>query len=202
VTGAPLGDDVPGVKRKSQAMKLFRGKPKNREEADDGLGLFLFDDVSSALRAEKVLKGGGYDAKLVAPPANLRAGCDLAVALPRVEYPGAVRALGAHRADFKEWADTEAGSAVLADLVTTVDFGDWIMVRAANMKMTIEKSSGRIINTSGGGCPDIPYLNLELVGKKIEEAPSPRDLGFTLCGLMLDRAYRECKEWVDRQGDA
>lgn len=40
-------------------MKLFRGKRKDREEADDGLGLFLFDDVSSALKAEKVLKGGG-----------------------------------------------------------------------------------------------------------------------------------------------
>jgi len=183
-------------------MKLFQSKAKDHEEVDDGLGLFLFDDVSAALKAEKALKSGGYDAKLVAPPANLRAGCDLAVALPRVEYPGAVRALEAYHADFKEWADTEAGSAALADLVTAVDFGDWIMVRAANMKMTVEKSSGRIINTSGGGCPDIPYLNLELVGKTVWEAPPPRSLGFTLCGLMLDRAYRECKEYVERRGEA
>jgi len=66
------------------------------------------------------------------------------------------------------------------------------MVKAGNMKMSFDKSTGIIVNTSGGGCPDIPYLHIELVGRKLAEAPRPKDVGFTLCALMLDRAFEEC----------
>jgi hypothetical protein len=66
------------------------------------------------------------------------------------------------------------------------------MVKAGNMKMTYEKSSGVIVNVSGGGCPDIPYLHAELIDKRIEEAQRPKDLGFTLCAVNLDRAFDEC----------
>jgi len=31
------------------------------------------------------------------------------------------------------------------------DFGEYIMVRAANMKITFDKESGIIVNISGGG---------------------------------------------------
>ena len=65
------------------------------------------------------------------------------------------------------------------------------MVKAGNMKITYEKSSGIIVNVSGGGCPDIPYLHAELIDKRLGEAPRPKDLGFTLCALMLDRALEE-----------
>jgi len=59
------------------------------------------------------------------------------------------------------------------------------------MKMAFNKGTGVIVNASGGSCPDIPYLHIEVVGKKLTEAPRPRDLGFTLCALMLDRAMDE-----------
>ena len=36
------------------------------------------------------------------------------------------------------------------------DYGDWFMVRAANMKITVERATGNIVNVSGGGCPDVP----------------------------------------------
>ena len=65
------------------------------------------------------------------------------------------------------------------------------MVKAANMKLTFDKESGVIVNTSGGGCPDIPYLHTELLNKPLTEAPRPGNLGFTLCALMLDRAFEE-----------
>lgn len=182
-------------------MALFRHRRAPRQTGDDGLGLFLFDDVSAALKAERVLGSAGYEVSLVAPPPHLRAGCDLAVALPRVERPGAERRLRESGAESKEWADTFAGTCALADLVTTVDFGSWLMVRAGNMKMTVEKSTGRIVNTSGGGCPDIPYLNLELVGNTLAGSMRPRELGYTLCGLMLDRAYRECCDLLGQEAD-
>ena len=65
------------------------------------------------------------------------------------------------------------------------------MVKAANMKLTYEKNTGIIVNTSGGGCPDIPVMHAELLDKRADEAPRPRDIGYTLCSLMLDRALEE-----------
>jgi len=178
-------------------VRLFRRRQASRE--DDGLGLFLFDDVASAIRAESVLKPAGYEAALVAPPPLLRAGCDLAVSLPRVERPGAERLLLRSETPFERWVDTTRGKSEIVDVVTTVDFGDWVMVRAGNMKMTVAKGTGRIVNTSGGGCPDIPYLNKELVGKVVWEAPRPKDIGYTLCGLMLDRAQTECMKILSEE---
>jgi len=60
------------------------------------------------------------------------------------------------------------------------------------MKLTYEKNSGIIVNISGGGYPDIPYLHAELIENLIDKAPRPKDIGFTLCALNLDRALDEC----------
>lgn len=175
-------------------MRWFGRKEKTGGPgAGEALGLFLFDAVNDALAAERVLVAEGYEVALVAPPHHLRAGCDLAVAVPRVERVGAERGLVAAGVPVREWVDDAEGTADVCDLVTSVDFGEWLMVRAGNMKIVVEKATGLIVNTSGGGCPDIPYLNLELVGATIDDAPRPRDLGYTLCGLMLDRAYLEAK---------
>lgn len=168
------------------------GDPVGVDVDAEAPGLFLFGDVPQAISAEKALVRAGYAVKLVAPPAHLRAGCDLAIEMPRVERPGAERLLGEAGVHIEGWVDSAQEDCAVNDLVTSVDFGEFLMVRAGNMKMTVHKESGRIVNTSGGGCPDIPYLNLELVGKDIREVPRPKDLGYTLCGLMLDRAYLEC----------
>ena len=69
------------------------------------------------------------------------------------------------------------------------------MVRAANMKITIEKKTRTIVNISGGGCPDVPFLADQLTGKTLEEAPKPKEIGHTLCGYALQLAYEE----VERQ---
>ncbi len=76
------------------------------------------------------------------------------------------------------------------------------MVRAGNMKMTFDKGNGVIVNISGGGCPDIPYLYLELVGRNLRDAARPSTLGFTLCALLLDRAHEECIRIMEERGDA
>jgi hypothetical protein len=65
------------------------------------------------------------------------------------------------------------------------------MVRAANMKLTVDKRSRRIVNVSGGGCPDVPFLAESLVGRRLDEAPPPRALGRTLCGYALELAFQE-----------
>jgi hypothetical protein len=173
---------------------LFSRKQRVEDPgAVEALGLFLFDTVTDALAAERALKAARYQVSLVAPPPHLRAGCDLALALPRVERMGAERALGQSGVHVRGWVDDAENAARVTDLVTTVDFGPWVMVRAGNMKITVEKATGTIVNTSGGGCPDVPYLNLALVGKRLDEAPRPKELGYTLCGLMLDRAFEEAR---------
>jgi hypothetical protein len=79
------------------------------------------------------------------------------------------------------------------DLFKTTDYGQYLMVRAANMKLTIDKKSLQIVNVSGGGCPDVPYLGAILVGKNFRQAPPPREVGHTLCGYALQLAYEEIK---------
>ena len=72
------------------------------------------------------------------------------------------------------------------------------MVRAANMKLTFEKESQKIVNISGGGCSDVPYLAQEMIGKTLSEAPSPREIGYTLCAYSLAIAFEEAKKSTGR----
>ena len=170
-------------------MLGFLGRKKAPFE---GAGLVLFEDVHDAMRAEKALRKADYAVKLVAPPAELRKGCDLALEINLVEQPGIERALNESDASYVSVAPLRVGTSPLLEIVKATDFGDQVMVKAGNMKLSFDKASGIIVNVSGGGCPDIPYLHAELVDKKLSEASRPRDIGFTLCALMLDRALEEC----------
>jgi hypothetical protein len=156
-----------------------------------GGGLVLFEEVQEAMKAERVLKTAGYPVRLVAPPPELRRGCDLAVEINLVEQPGIERLLKHQDVVYVEIRPLQDSGAEILEVVRTTDFGDWVMVKAANMKLTYEKSTGSIVNTSGGGCPDIPVMHAELLDKRVNEAPRPRDIGYTLCSLMLDRALEE-----------
>jgi hypothetical protein len=158
----------------------------------EGGGLVLFDEVQQAIAAEKALKSAGYIVKLVAPPPEMRKGCDLAVEINLVEQPGIERVLDENDVFYVGISPLRIKTAPLIEVVKVTDFGEWVMVKAGNMKLTYEKSSGVIVNVSGGGCPDIPYLHAGLIDKRLDEAPRPKDLGFTLCALNLDRAFDEC----------
>ena len=157
-----------------------------------GDGIIIFQDVSHAMRAEKIVKDSGYQVKLIAPPPQFRMGCDLALEINLVERPGMERLLKGRKAHYVDIFPLTGGTAELCEIVKVTDYGQWTMVKAGNMKLSFEKASGVIVNISGGGCPDIPYLNVELVDKLLTEAPKPKDLGFTLCAVMLDRALEEC----------
>ncbi len=169
---------------------MMFGKDKKRA-GFEGDGLVLFLDVTDAMQAEKELKAAGYTIRLVAPPPHQRRGCDLAVAVNLVEKPGIERVLDEKDVAYVSVTPRQTGTAELLEIVRVTDFGDWIMVRAGNMKLTFDRKSGTIVNTSGGGCPDIPHLHARLIGKTLAEAPRPRDIGFTLCALMLERALEE-----------
>ena len=169
-------------------MPLSKWKKK---PAFEGGGLVLFMDVQSALKAEKALKCTGHAVKLIAPPPELRKGCDLAVEINLVEQPGIERVFDENDVFYVEIVPLGEGYSKLLDIVQVTDFGDWVMVKAGNMKLTFDKETGVIVNTSGGGCPDIPLMHAELVDRKLTEAPKPKEIGFTLCSLMLHRALEE-----------
>jgi len=164
---------------------------REKKESFEGSGLVLCTDVKRAIRAERVLKDAGYAVRLVAPPIELRKGCDLAVEIYLVEQLGIERLLKEKNVDYFKVAPLKIETSELLEIVKTIDFGRYLMVRAGNMKLSFDKESGIIVNISGGGCPDIPYLHVELIGKKITEAKKPRNIGFTLCALMLGRALDE-----------
>ncbi|MFC1978845.1 DUF3343 domain-containing protein [Chloroflexota bacterium] len=165
---------------------------KNKKLKFEGGGLVLFDSVPDAMQGEKILKKEGFQVKLVAPPPELRHGCDLALEINLVKQVAIERALDDADAVYMAITPIKPGTAELLEIVKVTDFGQWIMARAGNMKITFEKGSGVIVNVSGGGCPDIPYMHAQLINKKLAEAPRPKDIGFTLCSLNAERALEEC----------
>ena len=165
----------------------------NNKTGMDGAGLILFHNVEGAIRGEHILKASDYQVKLVAPPPHLRKGCDLALEINFVEKTGIERLLTDKDANYLEIIPLK-GQGELLEIVKITDFGEAIMVKAGNMKLTFDKESGIIVNISGGGCPDIPYLHAQLLGRNLEKAVRPKEMGYTLCSLMLDRAFMEAQK--------
>jgi hypothetical protein len=175
---------------------IFKRKKKLPFE---GGGILLFEKVEEAIKAEKALKGADYKVKLVAPPPALRKGCDLAVEINLTERTGIERLFKQKDVAHIDIVPRK-GSGELLEIVKVTNFGNATMVKAGNMKVTFDKNTGIILNASGGGCPDIPYLHAQLIDKKLTEAPRPKEIGFTLCALMMDRAFEECLELWQRGG--
>ncbi|MGA1869286.1 MAG: DUF3343 domain-containing protein [bacterium] len=165
---------------------------KKYPEAEKGAkGLFIFLDPGQSIRAEKFLQKAGFEVSLMAPPPQLRTGCDLVLVFDIIEQLMLQRLLiESGNTPLKILPVSDESMAPL-DICKIKDFGDYLMVRAANMKITVEKQSLTIVNISGGGCPDVPYLADKMIGKSLKECPAPSQIGFSLCAYTLDRAYEE-----------
>jgi hypothetical protein len=167
-----------------------RAKPRERAAGQDR-GFLVYANTSEVIRAESLLKDQGWHIQVKGPPPEIQTGCDLVIEFPLIEELAILRVL--EEAGLKPLQVAPVTGPLLepVDIYQTTDFGDHLMVRAANMKITVDKSSGVIVNVSGGGCPDVPYLAGQLIGRRLSEAPSPRQLGHTLCGYALELAYQE-----------
>jgi hypothetical protein len=154
-------------------------------------GILVFSHTSEVIRAEKALKSGGWQIRVMGPPPEIQSGCDLVIEFPIIEKLQVLRALEEARLAPLEVAPVSGPLLKPVDLFQVKDFGRYLMVRAANMKLTVDKETRVIVNVSGGGCPDVPYLARELVGRRLDQAPRPRDLGHTLCGYALELAFQE-----------
>lgn len=132
------------------------------------------------------------------PPPEIRKGCDLVIEFPLIEELKIVKVLQDAGISPLQAVPVTGPLLQPVDLFKTKDYGRYLMVQAANMKLTIDRESLIIVNISGGGCPDVPYLAEEMVGRHLDEAPSPREIGHTLCGYALELAYEEVKKQCSR----
>lgn len=176
----------------SRLRSAFSGFHGGKAEPPSGAEAFLvFANTGEVIQAEGALKNEGLPVRVMAPPPALRTGCDMVIVTSLMQAFRAISMLEAH--GLAPLHMTPAGEALLepVSLFHSKDYGDWLMVRAANMKITVEKASGRIVNVSGGGCPDVPYLAAQLIGKNINESDLAREHGQTLCGYALHLAARE-----------
>jgi hypothetical protein len=178
-------------------MALFgflKRKPPGLEEKENtDRGFLVFENTSEVIQAENLLKKKGWEIRVMGPPPEIRSGCDLVIEFPLIEELRIIKTL--QDAGIPPLQAVPVTSPLLqpVDLFRIKDFGRHLMVQAANMKLTVDKDSLTIVNISGGGCPDVPYLAEQMVGKPLTEAPSPREIGHTLCGYALQLAYEEMK---------
>jgi hypothetical protein len=153
--------------------------------------LILLNDVSEAIKAEQILKAVKLETKMVAPPAEIRIGCDLAVEIDLLDSFEAKKILEAHKIKPIKIIFLANTQLEPTEIVKKVDFNDYLMIKAGHMKLTFNKETGEIVNISGGGCSDIPFLALRMVGNTLEKTEKPEELGCTLCAYMLKKAYQE-----------
>jgi hypothetical protein len=156
-------------------------------------GVMAFAHTAEVIRAEAALKAAGFEVRVMGPPPDMRTGCDMVVEFELMREPAARRILEAVGLSPLAVAPVRAGMLEPVSLYQTTDFGQWLMVRAANMKLTVDKQSRVIVNISGGGCPDVPALAELMVGRTIDAAPPPLERGQTLCSYALELAFREAQ---------
>lgn len=172
-------------------LKKLAPRKENAPSGASDRGILVFENTSDVIRAERRLKAHGFPIAVKGPPPEIRKGCDLVLEFPLVEKLAIERHLEAEGLQPLAVVPVTAPLLEPVSLFHTKDYGRYLMVRAANMKITVEKESLRIVNISGGGCPDVPYLAERLVGQSLHEAPQPREIGHTLCGYALQLAYEE-----------
>jgi len=170
-------------------LNIFRRKKKGPNVGNRGRGILVFENTTEVIKAESLLKGNGWDIEVKGPPPEIRSGCDLVIEFPLIEELSVIRELASR--NIKPVQVVPVTSVLLepVDLLHEKEYGNYLMVRAANMKITVDKNTNLIVNISGGGCPDVPYLAEKMVNKYLDDAPQPRDVGYTLCAYALQIAY-------------
>lgn len=176
-------------------LKFFKKKAAGPTAVEEGVetGILVFENTSEVIRAENTLKAAGWNIRVKGPPPEIRTGCDLVIEFPLIEELAVLRTLEGVGLHPLQTVPVTGPLLQPVELFHVKDFGRFLMVRAANMKLTADKRTGLIVNISGGGCPDIPYLAQEMVGRPLADAPEPRQIGHTLCGYALQLAFEEVR---------
>jgi hypothetical protein len=174
-------------------LKSIFAKGSQKPRGVSERGIIVFHHTSEVIKAESLLREAGLDVQVKGPPPEIQSGCDMVIEFPIINQLQLVDILKKHGIEPVQVVSVQDHLLEPVSLYNVKDFGDFLMVRAANMKITVEKKSLLIVNVSGGGCPDVPFLAEQLVGEELFEAPEPASNGQTLCGYSLHLAYEEMK---------
>ena len=181
-----------------------RGKKSGDAKAQGGVerGFLVFQHTGEVIQAERCLQAAGFVVEVKGPPPELRTGCDMVLTFPLMKESAVRRILEAENIHPMNVVPVCDAMLEPVSLYRVTDYGQWFMVQAANVKLTVEKDSGLIVNVSGGGCPDVPYLAGLLVGDTISGAEEPRLKGHTLCSYALQKAFLEARRLWTAQKEA
>lgn len=162
-------------------------------------GILLYGSVQEVIQTHKMLESQGFQVRLVAPPPEVRIGCDLAIEFSLIEQEAVETIIKREQNNPYKIVSTKE---MLPDILKRslfVEMDGYLMCKSGNMKITIDKRDHRIVNISGGGCPDIPYVAEQLYNAKIEVAKNPIEIGNSLCSYMLQISFDALKDKVGRK---
>ena len=159
-------------------------------------GILLYGSVQEVIQTHKMLETQGFRIKLVAPPPEIRVGCDLAIEFNLLEQEAIETVIKKEDCFPYKIVSTKEMLPDILKRSVIIDIDGYTMCKAGNMKITIDKKDHRIVNISGGGCPDIPYVAEQLYNVRIGEARNPIEIGNSLCSYMLQISFDALKNKV------
>jgi hypothetical protein len=172
-------------------LKSFR-KDQSRHDTSSGeSGFLVFESTTEVIQAEKALKKEGFNVRVMGPPPEIQSGCDMVLEVDLNKALEIERILRKNGLEPLQFIPVEGSLLKPVDIFQVKDYGQYLMVRAANMKMTVDRNTLQIVNISGGGCPDVPWLAELMIGRNLKDAPQPVENGATLCGYALQLALEE-----------
>lgn len=162
-------------------------------------GILLYGSVQEVIQTHKLLESEGFQVRLVAPPPEVRIGCDLAIEFSLIEQEAVETIIKREQSNPYKIVSTKE---MLPDILKRslfVEIDGFLMCKSGNMKITIDKKGHRIVNISGGGCPDIPYVSEQLYNVDIEVAKNPIEIGNSLCSYVLQISFDALKDKVGKK---
>ena len=162
------------------------------EDAAAPSGFMAFSHTGQVVAAQKALLAAGLAPKIKAPPPALQEGCDMVLEFPLEEQAIYLTVLAEKRIRPLKVMAADGPLTAPESLFRRLDFPAHLMVSAANMKITITRDGGRVVNVSGGGCPDVPALAARLMGSVVTEALDTDEFR-SLCSFSLAQAKEEAE---------
>lgn len=181
------------LQRLATLLRPAASPAARKAAAPAATALLVFDQTGEVIRAERSLREAGFAVEVKGPPPQLQTGCDMVIAFPLLRQAAVLECLRQSGQQPRQVAVVTDELLEPVSLCQVKRLDRWLMVRAANMKITVDTRDGRIVNISGGGCPDVPWLAHELCGRRLETAVEPLRLGQTLCCYSLQKAFEEAR---------
>ena len=159
-------------------------------------GILLYGSVQEVILVHAMLASQGFQVRLIAPPPEVRVGCDLAIEFEMIEQEAIETLLNKEGTIPQKIVSTKEMLPGILKRSSIIVINGYLMCKAGNMKITIDKHERKIVNISGGGCPDIPFIAQQLYGMRLEEARIPIEMGNSLCAFLLQIAFDDLKEHI------